>query len=132
VPGADPSALSSLPLFGSLSATELEEVAGWFEVREVSAGVQVMGEGATGLSFVVLADGEVAVAVDGREIARLRSGDFFGELGLLASGRRTATVTSTAPSRLLVMFGSEFTRLCSRYPTVAAELEAEAERRLSS
>ncbi len=130
MPGADPTELAPLPLFDSLSEPERAEVAAWFEAREVAAGVKLVGEGTTGHSFFVIRDGEVAVTADGDEIATLGSGDFFGEVALVAAGRRTATVTTTKPSRLLVLFGNDFTRLRTRYPAVAAELEATMERRL--
>jgi voltage-gated potassium channel len=89
-----------------------------------------VGEGATGHSFFVIAEGEVRVSVQGEEIGTLREGDFFGELSLLGARRRTATVTTTRPSRVLVLFGSDFDRFRTKYPDVAAELEATMERRL--
>jgi CRP-like cAMP-binding protein len=125
-----PSELASLPLFASLSPSELDEVARWFEVKEVGAGVRLVGEGATGHSFFVICRGEAAVTSHGEEIATLGPGDFFGELALLETGRRTATVSTTEPSRVLVLFGSDFDRLQSRHPAVAAELETALDRRL--
>jgi CRP-like cAMP-binding protein len=130
MPCADPSELASLPLFGSLSGTELAEVAGWFEVKEVGAGVRLVGQGTTGHSFFVICAGEAAVATQGEEIGKLGTGDFFGEVALIATGRRTATVTTTRPSRILVLFGNDFARLRSKYPAIAAELDAAIERRL--
>jgi CRP-like cAMP-binding protein len=130
VPGASPSDLASLPLFDSLSESEQAEVAAWFELREVGAGVKLVGEGATGHSFFVIGEGEVAVTADGDEIATLGPGDFFGELALLSAGRRTATVTTTKPSRVLVLFGTDFNRLRTRHAAIAAELEATMQRRL--
>jgi len=38
---------------------------------------------------------------------------------MLDSGRRTASVTSTAPARLFVMFGTEFRQLQDAYPEIA-------------
>jgi voltage-gated potassium channel len=130
MPGADPAELASLPLFRSLSESELAELAAWFEAREVDAGVRLVGAGTTGHSFFVIRDGEVTVTADGEEFATLGSGEFFGELALLATGRRTATVTTTKASRLLVLFGNDFARLRTRHPGVAAELETSMERRL--
>ena len=126
----EPSDLATLPLFGSLSESDLAEVAGWFEVKEVAEGVRLVGQGATGHSFFVICHGEAAVTAQGGELATLGAGDFFGELALLATGRRTATVTTTEPCRILVLFGPDFDRLRSRYPKVAAELEATLDRRL--
>jgi voltage-gated potassium channel len=130
VPGADPSDLAALPFFESLSEPELAEVAAWFEAREVGAGVKLVGEGTTGHSFFVICDGEAAVTAHGDEIATLGTGDYFGEVALLETGRRTASVTTTTPSRILVLFGNDFTRLRTRYPAIAAELEAAVRRRL--
>jgi voltage-gated potassium channel len=124
VPDAQPSDLESVPLFASLSETELAEVAGWFEVREVGAGVRLTGEGATGSSFFVLCEGEASVTSAGRELGSLGAGDFFGELALLGDSRRTATVTTTTPARLLVLFGDDFNLLRESYPRVAEQLEA--------
>ena len=130
MPGADPSDLAALPLFAALSESELAEVASWFVARDIGEGVQLVGEGVTGHSFFLIRDGEVSVTASGDEIATLGSGDFFGELALLGSGRRTATVTTTSPSHLLVLFGSDFARLRAKYPAVAAQLEEAMEQRL--
>lgn len=116
--------LAGMSLFASLSATELAEVAGWFEPRSAGAGVELAGEGASGYSFFVIADGNAAVTSEGSEIATLGPGDFFGEIAILRDGRRSATVTTTSPARLFVMFGGEFRRLQQRHPQIAARLEA--------
>jgi voltage-gated potassium channel len=130
VPSAGPSDLASVPLFGSLSEPERAEIAAWFEVKEVGPGVRLVGEGTTGNAFFVIGEGEVAVSADGTELATLGPGEFFGELALLRAGRRSATVTTTAPSRILVLFRNDFVRLQAAHPRVAAELEAALQQRL--
>ena len=120
-----------MPLFESLTESQLAEVAAWFEVREVPAGARLAGEGATGHAFFVLTDGQAAVTANGSELATLGPGDFFGEIALVEGGRRTATVTTTAPARVLVLFGDDFGRLRTRYPAVAAALEAAVRERLA-
>ena len=101
-----------------------------FAARDVGAGVRLTGEGATGASLYVLVDGRASVTIGGDEIRTLGPGDVFGELALLAVGRRTATVTTTEPSRVLVLFGDDVERLRSDYPEVAAGLEAAMRSRL--
>jgi voltage-gated potassium channel len=130
VPVVGPSDLAAVPLLASLSDSELAEVAGWFVMKEVGAGVQLVGEGTTGYSFFVIAHGQAAVTVRGVQPVALGPGDFFGEIALLGSLRRSATVTTTQPSRVYVLFGDDFARLRDGYPGVAAELEATMRRRL--
>jgi CRP-like cAMP-binding protein len=126
---AVPDQLASIQLFESLTDEERDKVAGWFDVHEASPGVRLCGEGAPGYSFFVLLDGTATVTSNGAELAQLGPGDFFGELAILGDGRRTATVTATTPSKLLVLFGTEFRRLQQELPEAAAKLEAAAKQR---
>lgn len=121
---AKPEDLAGIPLFESLEPADREAVAPWFELQEISSGVKLTGEGASGYSFFVLLDGSATVSVDGTEVRTLEAGDFFGELAILGDGRRTATVTTAAPCRVLVLFGTEFRRLEQEYPELAAQIES--------
>ena len=56
-------------------------------------------------------------------IRTLGPGDFFGELAILDSGRRTADVVATSPLRLAVMFGTDFRRLQEQLPDVAGRIQ---------
>ena len=130
MPSGSPSELASVQLFESLAESELAEVAAWFEVREVGPGVRLVGEGATGYCFFVIGEGEVVVTVDGEPIASLGPGEFFGEMALQDLGRRTATVTTTTPAHVLVLFGDDFVRLTASYPGIGAKIEAVMQQRL--
>ena len=123
MPVATTNDLAGFPLFDTLEPEARTAIAPWFEVRDVSAGVKLTGEGATGYSFFVLRDGTAAVSVDGTEVRTLGAGDFFGELAILGDGRRTATVTTLEPSQVLVLFGTEFRRLQQEFPELATRIE---------
>ena len=99
-------------------------MAEWFDATSFSEGVKVAGEGAPGYSFFVIAAGAAVVSSGGDELARLGPGDFFGEVAILGDGRRSATVTTTSPARLFVMFGTEFRQLQEAQPEIATRLEA--------
>jgi CRP-like cAMP-binding protein len=129
MPTATADDLSGLPLFAELDEAELRELAHWFEVKDVGEGVRLVGEGASGYSFFVLVDGDAQVTAGGSDVAALHGGDFFGEFALLGSGRRQATVTTTTPARVLVMFGTEFRRLQQGHPQIAAKIEAAMQKR---
>jgi voltage-gated potassium channel len=130
VPVATPDDLAGLPLFQQLDEEERSAIAHWFEVEEASAGVKLTGEGAPGYSFYVISDGTASVTIDGIEVNALEPGDFFGELAILGDGVRTATVTTTSPSRLLVLFGTEFRQLQQEHPELARRIEAGVRARL--
>jgi CRP-like cAMP-binding protein len=130
VPTASPAALAVVPLFESLSESDRAEVAAWFEVKDVGSGVRLVGEGATGYSFFVISEGEAAVTAHGKEIASLGPGDFFGEMALLGPDRRRATMTTTSPTCVLVLFGEDFRRLQASYPRIAAKIETAMQTRL--
>lgn len=121
-----------MPLFDSLGADDLHRLAGWFDARTVGEGVCLAGEGAAGYSFFVVAEGTARVSTEGAELMTLGPGDFFGEVAILGDGRRSATVTTTSPARVLVLFGTEFRRLEQEHPAIAEQLQAAMQQRLAA
>jgi CRP-like cAMP-binding protein len=115
--------LAGIPLFAGMSDEERASLAEWFEVSDAGPGMSLVTEGASGYSFYVLVDGAAEVTVGDETVATYGPGDFFGEMAILGGGRRNATVTVTAPSRLLSMFGTEFRMLQEVQPDIAARLE---------
>ena len=115
--------LAGIPLFAALSDEERSALAPWFESADISPGAALVSEGAAGYSFYVLVNGAAVVTLDGEEVATYGPGDFFGEMAILGEGRRYATVTTTEPSQVLSMFGTEFRRLQQEQPAIAARLE---------
>jgi voltage-gated potassium channel len=124
MPAATVDDLAGIPLFEALEPEERTTIAPWFELQDVSAGVKLTGEGASGYEFFVLRDGTATVTINGIEVRTLGPGDFFGELAILGDGRRTATVTTASPARVLVLFGTEFRRLQQEYPETAERIES--------
>jgi len=122
--------LAGVPLFASLDEAQLQELAGWFHVQNTGEGRRLVGEGAPGYTFFVILDGTAQVTADGVSLITLGPGDFFGEIAILGAGQRTATVTSTSPVRMLVLFGTEFRQLEAAHPAIAAELTAAMQTRL--
>jgi CRP-like cAMP-binding protein len=116
--------LTGIPLLDGLGPDERAAIAPWFEIEDVSPGVKLTGEGAPGYSFNVLRDGAATVTINGIEVRTLEPGDFFGELAILGDGRRTATVTTTEPSQVLVLFGTDFRQLQQEQPEIAARIES--------
>lgn len=122
--------VASVALFNSLDETQLQELANWFHVQNAGKGIRLVGEGAPGYTFFLILDGSALVTADGDTLGTLGPGDFFGEIAILGDGRRTATVTSTAPVRMLVLFGTEFRQLECAHPKIAEEIAAAMQSRL--
>ena len=121
--------LAAVPLLAPLTEPERQELASKFVDKTVEAGSRLIGEGAPGYSFFILAEGTAAVTAGGATIAELGPGDFFGEIALLEGIRRTASVTATSRARLLAMSAQEFDGLRQAHPGIAAEVEATMQRR---
>ena len=103
--------LKQVPLFSSLSQRQLKRLARDFKKRDLKPGTTMLRQGhMSGVGFFVITEGEAAVSVDGREVARLGRGDYFGELGLISDRARTATVTAATPLRCLELATWDFRR----------------------
>jgi CRP/FNR family transcriptional regulator, cyclic AMP receptor protein len=112
--------LKQVPLFAGFSRDELRAVAAVADELDVPAGRALTRQGEPGREFVVLVDGEATVEENGKAVATLGRGDFLGEIALLTRSPRTATVTTTAPSRLLVLSDRAFRVLADTVPNFAA------------
>ena len=116
-------ALQKVWLFQGLDRTRLSRLARSFTERELPAGSVIVEQGQTsGIGFFILVEGEAAVTVDGREVAKLRPGDHFGEIALLSDRVRTATVTALTDVRVLVMVVWDFRAYVRGDPEVAWKL----------
>jgi predicted MFS family arabinose efflux permease len=100
--------LRSLPLFAPLPPATVEYLAGRAERRRVAAGATIVRQGERGDAFYVVADGVVEVSSDGAAPRELAAGDFFGEIALLRSVPRTATVVAKTDAELLELAGTDF------------------------
>jgi CRP/FNR family transcriptional regulator, cyclic AMP receptor protein len=117
----EPEQLSRIPLFASLSGEQLAALARLSTVREAEPGVELVVEGAPGYAFFIVEEGSALVTSGGDELRQLGPGDFFGEIAVLETGERTATVTAATHLRVIVMLGRDFRMLERDWPD-ASEL----------
>jgi CRP-like cAMP-binding protein len=122
-------ALKRAPLFEGLSKKELTALAGATDDLAVEPGTVLCRQGRIGHEFFVIVDGEADVTKDGKLVATRSGGDFVGEIALLSTRKRTATVTATTPLRCFVLTQSAFRRVLEESPSVQVKvLQALAER----
>ena len=101
----DQADINQLSAFKTLSPAELERLAAVAERVSVEGpGVEITVQGDFGHSVFVVLEGDARVVVDGQEVGRLSRGDLFGEIAVIASGRRTATVESLGDMELVRFF----------------------------
>jgi CRP-like cAMP-binding protein len=121
--------ISRVPLFAGCSKRELSEIASLADELVMPAGRKLAAEGKTGYEFIVIVEGAADVKRGGRLVNRLKTGDFLGEIALITGRKRTATVTTSEPTRLLVITARDFGTLLRDLPSLQLKvLDAVAER----
>ena len=131
IAAVDAERLRSVPVFAALSDLDRARLARWATEIDVAEGEELAREGKIAYEFFVVEEGTAAVTQNGERIAELRPGDHFGEIGLLETGRRTATVTATSPMKLLAIYGPPFRQLERELPELARQIRASVSERLA-
>ena len=103
--------LAQVPMFSTCTPQDLEEVAKLATPRHTDVGEVIVREGDAGTEFFVLASGGALVRRGGIVVASLEPGAYFGELALFDPAPRNATVTTTAPSTLVVLTRDSFRKV---------------------
>ena len=123
--------LKDLPLFAELNDAERADVAACARELTVEAGTTLTTEGEHAYELFVIESGEAEVRKGGDVIRSLGPGDAFGEIGLLATGTRTASIVATTPMKLVAIFSREFKQLEARMPQIAEDLWASMRERVA-
>jgi CRP-like cAMP-binding protein len=119
----DTSRVAAFLDFADLPAEELDELAAAMNEVDVEAGARVVTLDDYGTAVYFIEQGNADVLEDGGKATEfLGSGDTFGEIGLLLTGQRTATVVARTPMRLLSLSGPDFDRIRARVPNVERSL----------
>jgi CRP-like cAMP-binding protein len=120
----EPSRLADIPLFAGLAETELTTIAAAASEVEVAEGQMVATEGDFGHALYAIESGTAEVRSEGALLRTLGPGDPFGEIAVISSGRRTASVIATSPMRLIALFKRDVWALERQTPELAKRLRA--------
>lgn len=97
--------LTENPFFASFDDYELDYLYDSSELIKCDSSTPIIREAEVDSFFYVLVLGKAVVRKADRELARLRAGDVFGEMGIVAGTPRTAEVITTTPSLLMKLDG---------------------------
>ncbi|HVV75261.1 MAG TPA: cyclic nucleotide-binding domain-containing protein [Mycobacteriales bacterium] len=121
--------LGALPRFADLSKSDLELLAKSSALSAVPPNWPLINEQTPADACYVILDGDVEVRVDGKPVAQLAAGSVVGEVGLLTSKLRNATVVSTSRVSVLHLVPEVFNSLVSQSPSIRAALQGPADSR---
>ena len=122
--------LSNIELFSELTNKEIKKVASFMTTIDVREGRDLTVQGTVGREFMIIAEGEATVRRNGRLVATLGPGDFFGELAVIAGVPRTATVTAESPMVVEALNRREFSSLLDESPKLSRKILVGAVKRL--
>lgn len=120
--------VTSVPFLRNLDAPSIIELTRMLRRLDVAERSVIVRRGRPGDCMYFIAAGEVEVKLEPKPI-RLGAGAFFGEIALLQGGPRTATITATMPTTLLILDVTDFRAFAAHHPTLAKDVEFEANRR---
>ena len=120
----DRAGLTGISFFAGLPEDELDVVAATAVAVEFAEGQALTTEGDLGHCIFIVESGEAEIASGGETIGRIGPGEIVGEIAVLSSGMRTASVVATTPVRALRLFKRDVWALEQTAPEAARRLRA--------
>jgi CRP-like cAMP-binding protein/Fe-S-cluster-containing dehydrogenase component len=125
--------LRAVPMFADLSPDFIDHLKQTVELQRFAPGEVIARQGEAADSFYLVRIGFVKISENypGGEmvLAYLSRGDYFGEIGLLGGGVRTAMCTALDHVEVVRIAGSDFRDMVARFPNVRKGLEEVATER---
>jgi CRP-like cAMP-binding protein len=122
-------ALQQTPFFAGLPVDELEGIAQVGSTVTFEPGATIVTEGELGDGMYIIMSGTAEVDVGGR-FHTLTQGDFFGEMALISSRKRIATVKAKESVEALKIPADAFQSFLLQHPSVAVSMLKEIVDRL--
>jgi CRP-like cAMP-binding protein len=127
--------LKQIPLFSELNDRDLDRIIQLASRQKYHKDNMILIEEEIGSTMFIILSGKVKISRisdDGREVilSILSDGDFFGEMSLLDGHTRSANVTATEGSELLVIRREEFLQMLKDFPQIAINLLKELAQRI--
>jgi voltage-gated potassium channel len=120
--------VSKVPFFAALGPAAIADVTNVLRTMDLPPRTMIIRKGQQGDCMYFIAAGEVEVDLPGKKVT-LGEGAFFGEMALLGNSLRSANISTTKLSKLLVLDLVDFRLLMARHPDLAETIDTEATRR---
>ena len=126
--------LKKSPLFSTLSEKDVRNFLEKFSFKTLSPNQIVVKEGDPPDAFYVIQSGRVKVTKgkNGKELAQLHPGDFFGEYGMITGDNRSATVSTIEKTELVLFTRPLFKEFLRGRPKIVEKLRKIAKARLAN
>ena len=109
--------LQQVDFFKGCSQRELDDVAQMVSDRHYEIGEELCRQSEPETHGFVLVSGEAAVLIDGSQVGSVEAGDVVGELSMLGTGRRTATLRAVTPIHALIIQPEEIDSVLAADPS---------------
>jgi CRP-like cAMP-binding protein len=124
--------LRRVPLFAGLDRKELELLAKLAKEQRYEPGATIVKSGAGGHGLYIIKEGNVSVVRDGKKVASMGPGQFFGEIAVLDGGPRTADVKADTDTVCLTLISWEIKPLLMDNAAISYKMLLEMVKRLRS
>jgi uncharacterized Zn-binding protein involved in type VI secretion len=114
--------IAQVDFFTGCTQHQIDEIAKLLVDRHFAAGEELCQQDEAETHGFVIVDGEAAVVIDGEQVATVTRGDVVGELSMLGSGHRTATLRALQPVHALLIEPEEIDSVLSADPSSGRRL----------
>jgi CRP-like cAMP-binding protein len=122
--------IATVPLFSSCTPDEIAAIASVTQEQSYAAGQIIVTQGTPGQAFYMIVSGRVEILRDDSSLGTLGSGNFFGDMSLLDSAPRSATIRAVDPTTCIMLSSWDFRAVIERHPSIAVKLLEVLSRRL--
>ena len=122
--------LKKTPIFANTSEKSLESMIKSAVIKTVAPDDKVVQEGQGGVGFYLILEGNADVVKEGKKLAGLTTGDFFGELGVIDGQPRTADVVAVSETKCWILSQWAMKSIIANHPEVALSMLEELVKRL--
>ena len=115
-------ALKGIPMFKHFDYKEMNKTLEIIKNKDLDSGETIITEGSTGEDMLIILDGNVQVHKGNIKMAKLGPGAYFGEMSLIDKVKRSATIKTITPCKVMIVERTPLFALLRKEPRIAMKL----------